>query len=184
MSRLSLRAALVAGAVSLVVAATASSASAVVIDFGSTAAGAYPVLQFPTATFTSASAYVFVDASPGFPQSHFLDSADNTKDLIVRFTNPVSNLAFYALGVNANGRAAAIDVFDAKNRLLGTAYIRGVGNGGIPVFTDLSQFRAVSRIRTHVDGLADPSGIAYDTFSFTVDGTSPKPKPPKTPKHG
>jgi hypothetical protein len=147
------------------------------IHFDGLADGDVVTNQFPEATFSASS---FADvivlddaASFGTSTPNFIcagwqgEGVDCTLEVIVDFTSPVQNLSFMALGDNASGTTAQVDVFEGQS-LSGTVDIVTDGVQSNPHLVDLSSFSNISRIRIY--NVTDPAGLGYDDFSFAASG--------------
>jgi len=158
-------------------------AQAALIDFESLAAGTQVTNQYAEATFSGTAANVVF--SQGRPLGQFICGTGCITDTFVEFTNPVSNLTFWAIQVDATGKVAEFRVF-VNNALAATidffgpgTNIGGTGAGGArDEFVDLSLFSGITRLEI-VNILNDPTrenGIGWDQFSFDVGGTTvPEP---------
>lgn len=97
-------------------------------------------------------------------------SIDCAHETILNFTTGVSNLTFLAIGSNAPGTQALVDVW-VNNTFVGTQNVNVGGNPFVPDLVDLSSFNNVTQIRIH--GITDPAGLGWDDFSFSA--TVPEP---------
>jgi hypothetical protein len=165
----------------LLVAATG--AQAALIDFENLAAGTQVTNQYAEATFSGSGPNVVF--SQGRPLGNFICGTSCITDTYIDFTNPVSNLTFWAIQVDAAGKVAEFRVF-VNNAFAGTVDLNGPGTnlggngpgGPRDEFVDLSAFSGVTRLEI-VNILNDPSrenGIGWDQFSFDVGDTAvPEP---------
>lgn len=97
--------------------------------------------------------------------SNFISTKpDDFGVLNVEFTQPVSNLSFYMIGVDAFYNAFAIlDVY--RNGALSGTYPL-YGNGTFTVGVGLGTLDNISKIV--IRGINDANGIGFDDFSFSV----------------
>lgn len=157
-------------------------AQAALIDFENLAAGAQVTNQYAEATFSGPAPNVVF--SQGRPLGNFICGTGCVTDTYVDFTNPVSNLTFWAIQMDATGKVAEFRVF-VNNALAATidlfgpgTNIGGTGPGGArDEFVDLSAFSGVTRLEI-VNILNDSNrenGIGWDQFSFDVGDTVPEP---------
>jgi len=150
-------------------------ASAVVIDFSALSPGTAATNQYPTATFSSIAGEenrVLNDFNFGANSTpNYICTAtvggelDCSSPVYVDFTSPVSGLTFYALGDDALGTPASVDVYSGAN-LLGTVPIIVDGNFNTVQLVNLTAYSSVTRIE--ISANTDINGLAYDTFSFDV----------------
>lgn len=89
---------------------------------------------------------------------------DYSGQVTVEFTQPVSNLTFYAIGVDAFFNAFAIvDVY--RNGSPYATY-QLYGNGTRTVGFTLGSLTNISKII--IRGITDPLGVGFDDFTFTI----------------
>ena len=164
--------------------ALAAPAGAVTINFDSLTNAALVTNQFAEATFSAnagfavfafGSAATFGTSTPNFictgPAGGGIDCVN---DVNVAFTNPVNNLSFRALGDDAAGTQALIDVFDAGG-LLATVNLVTDASPFVPNLVDLSAYANVTAIT--IRAVTDPAGLGYDDFTFDVSNSVPTPEP-------
>lgn len=140
------------------------------IDFSRLANGSVVTNQNPFATFSSTSGNVnYVSDQSSYDTPSFIctgpagGSIDCTADTIVKFTSPVSDLKFDAVGVNNTGQVAEVDVYAASGLL---AAIPITGDAGVfnAQLVDLSAYKDVTRI--DITDITDGGGIGWTNFSF------------------
>jgi hypothetical protein len=159
-------------ATSLVALASATSASAVVIDFEDLDFGVQPAgpVVYPEATFTSSSGLLYVGgAGIGKDLCTYTGSCD--ADLTVDFSSPVSNLSFQAAGDDAASTIFYTVFFGGGGSVGGTFALNGT-------FSTLKtySFGALSDIVKIEFSDDDGAGIVYDNFTFDVGaGAVPEP---------
>jgi hypothetical protein len=174
---------LVSTAVGSLLLVAATGAQAALIDFEDLAPGTQVTNQYAEATFSGPAPNVVF--SQGRPLGQFICGTGCITDTYIDFTNPVSNLTFWAIQIDATGKVAEFRVF-VDNALAATIDLNGPGTniggtgpgGPEDEFIDLSAFSGVTRLEI-VNILNDPSaenGIGWDQFSFDVgDTTVPEP---------
>lgn len=84
-------------------------------------------------------------------------------ETILNFTNPVSGLSFLAVGSNAGGVQAQVDVF-VNGAFAATDNITVNGLFNTPNLIDLSAFNNVTSIRLY--HITDPGGLGWDNFTY------------------
>jgi hypothetical protein len=159
-------------ATSLVALASATSASAVVIDFEDLTPGLQapgPVV-YPEATFTSSSGVFYIGgAGIGNDLCTYTGSCD--ANLTVDFAAPVSNLSFQAAGDDGASTISYTVFFGGGGSLAGSFALPGT-------FSTLKtySFGALSDIVKVEFSDNDGAGIVYDNFTFDAGaGAVPEP---------
>jgi hypothetical protein len=146
----------------------------ITIDFDSLGAAVQVTNQYPEATFSSDAGFAnWTDLqSAGNSPPNALATGPDTggvdglHDTFVDFTRPVVALTFHAIGVDATGPVASVNVY-VNGALAGTVAVNGVGDPLTPVKVDLTAFHDVTRIE--LVGITDPNGLAWDDFVFGID---------------
>lgn len=156
-------------------------AAPVTINFDSLGSGVTVTNQFPEATFSSNAGFRVVTSAQNIGNSppNFICTAavggsiDCTHDVFVDFTSAVNGLSFKAIGDDAVGTVAVVDVFDIGG-LLGTVNVVADSVFFTPTLVDLAAFSNVTRIA--IRNVTDPGGLGWDDFSFNSgSGTVPEP---------
>jgi len=172
-----------AAAAALALGALASPAHATMIgfeEFGNVGASGPAIttqyLASDGVTFSSnAGEFNQVSSQPGLADGlNFIctgsGAIDCANETTLTFTHGVSNLTFLAIGSNAPGVQALVDVWtggvfnSTKNIVVGGAPFT-------PDLVDLSSFSNVTQIRIH--GITDPAGLGWDDFSYTSSVPEP-----------
>ncbi len=157
-------------------AAGAAGAQTVEINFDDLPNNTIVTDQYPEATFSS---------SPGNNNTAFsfggADSPPNIictpaciEDTYIDFTDPVSDLTFWAIEANRAGVTAQFNIY-VNGAFAATVDFVSAGGSPHNEFVDLSAFADVTRLEI-VNIVNDPSGengIGWDTFTFTVGGQCP-----------
>ncbi len=150
----------------------ALSAGQTVINFDDLPAGTVVTTQYPGVTFSSADGYGNVTTSVnsqygGSPPNSLGAFDPNTGSFndptFLKFTTPVSDLKFVAIGDNNSGDIGTV-VVTQKDGTVTNVPIIGDGNFSTSILVDLSTFSNVSDIAI---SNSDPAGLAFDDFSFT-----------------
>jgi hypothetical protein len=123
---------------------------------------------YPTVGFTSDQAALDVVAfDPTFvgqSKPNFICAGTRCDGgFVMTFTKPVEALHFNAVGVNAGGKAATINVYESGT-LTKTLDLVGKGSLTTPVPVDLSSAHAVTKVE--VTDVTDFAGIGLDDFTF------------------
>jgi len=168
-------------ALSLAAFAAPASAAATFIgfeDFGNVgSSGPAVTTQYSGVTFSSAGGqFNQVSSQPNIGDGlNFIctgtGSINCTGETILTFATGVSNLSFLAVGSNASGTQALVDVF-VNNALASTVNVNVGGIFNTPDLVNLNSFSNVTSIRIH--GITDPGGLGWDDFSFTASAV-PEP---------
>jgi hypothetical protein len=154
--------------------ATGAAGAQTVIDFDDLPSPTVVTNQYPEATFSSnngelntAFSFATAHSLPNILCSGTAQVTDCVRDTFIDFTEPVSNLKFWAIEANHPGVTARFNVFES-GRFAETVNFVSLGQVGAQL-VDLSAFANVTRLEI-VDILIDPSenGIGWDTFSFST----------------
>jgi Tol biopolymer transport system component len=101
------------------------------------------------------------------PPNFINTKPDDSGVMSVKFTQPVSNLTFFMIGVDAFfNQFAILDVYRNGNNTAPFATYPILGNGTFTSGITLGTLDNISMIT--VRGINDPNGIGFDDFSFTV----------------
>ena len=158
----------------IVALATGAAGAQTVIDFDDLPSFTVVTDQYPEAMFSSNigelnTAFSFPNAHspPNILCSGTAQVIDCVRDTFIDFTEPVSNLTFWAIEANLAGVTAKFNVFVA-GELAATVDFVSIDHAGAQL-VDLSAFVDVTRLEI-VDILINPdeNGIGWDTFSFTL----------------
>lgn len=114
----------------------------------------YPVHTYQNCGFCSTTS----------PPNFISTKPDDAGQVVVEFTQPVSNLTFYMIGLDAFfNQFATLDVY--RNGALYATYPI-YGNGTSTVGFTLGSLTNISKIV--IRGINDAAGIGFDDFTFTV----------------
>lgn len=98
------------------------------------------------------------------PPNYIVTKPDDAGQTTVEFTQPVSNLTFYMIGVDAFfNQFSILDVY-RNNALYATYPV--YGNGTRTVGVNLGSLTDISKVV--IRGINDPLGIGFDDFTFTI----------------
>lgn len=98
------------------------------------------------------------------PPNYIVTKPDDAGQTTVEFTQPVSNLTFYMIGVDAFfNQFSILDVY--RNSALYATY-PVYGNGTRTVGVNLGSLTDISKVV--IRGINDPLGIGFDDFTFTI----------------
>ena len=143
----------------------------IVINFDGLSTGVLDPNQFPEATFTRSTGLdinvISNAANNGGSDPNwivFLGDSPPFDDLIVDFTNPVTNLIFSVLADTDQGVTGQVDVYE-NGTLSGTLDVNSAGGNNGTVI-DASAFTNVTRVVVH--SITDTGGYGYDDFMFAI----------------
>jgi DnaJ-class molecular chaperone len=88
-------------------------------------------------------------------------------NLTVTFTTTATDLQFYVIAMDTSVGNKAADINIYKGTTLDSTYeLMGTGTPAVPFLVDLSSYGEIDKIDLVV---TDPSGLTYDTFTFTIE---------------
>ena len=161
---------------------TAAFGGNVVVNFDNLNNGDVITNQYAGVTFSSTPGYVNYVTTQSQYQStppNFLCTGPSngnincTAETFLKFSTPVNNLNFDAMGVNDIGVEALIDVY-TNGIFNSTVQVIGNAQGYAPDHIDLSGFSNITEIRLY--NIVDGGGIGWDTFQYTQgQGSTPEP---------
>jgi hypothetical protein len=156
----------------LTMTSTASAAPTVIgfEEFGDVGiSGPTVTTDYPGVVFSSTGGNVnIVSSQPGIGDGlNFLCTGSPgincTGETILNFSTPVHDLSFLAVGSNAGGVQAQVDVFvNGVFAATDNITVNGLFNTPNPI--DLSAFNNVTSIRLY--HITDPGGLGWDNFTY------------------
>lgn len=147
----------------------AASSQAGFIGFGEVSPGSVISNQYADATFSSSAGNDNYSLSFGGDNILCTGTAGTVtclSDTYIDWTNPVSNLTFFAIEPNATGVVATFNIFQGGVHTA-TEFLTGLGGSGSKL-VDLSAYSNITRLEI-VDILNDPvneNGIGWDSFRY------------------